>query len=305
MQLSHLQKLENAVSEDGSFKGKGDLTFLLDETQENIFEDLCQIARVEKTSELTAEKLFKLNKDQLSGYLETMCCLFNKFVIYQLRVSYNELEESHDVKSQLDDFKCEKISDQKTIIDLQSQVIDSKNEQLKSVETTIQTEMKSYANIVEKSGAIAEKKISTAIKKLSVPRDDRSKNLVVFGVQEEQGEVVEQKVLDILAHLDEKPRIIECYRVGRPQQGAARPVRFTLSSSDLAHQILRKAAKLKSVDGYNYIYISPDRTFEQRLAHRTLIEELKKKRSEEPEKLHVIRNFRIISSTKETTSSDG
>ena len=79
---------------------------------------------------------------------------------------------------------------------------------------------------------------------------------------------------------------------------------FTPSSSDLALQILRKAAQLRSVDGCKNIYISPDRTFEQRLAHRTLVEELKKKRGAEPEKLHLIRNFKIISVAKEATSSD-
>ena len=111
--------------------------------------------------------------------------------------------------------------------------------------------MKSYSAVVEKSGAITEKKISTAIEKLSVPKDDRSKNLVVFGVKEEQAEVVEQKVLDILSHLDEKPRIRECCRVGKTRQGADRPVRFTVGNSDLARQILRKASQLKNVEGYN------------------------------------------------------
>jgi hypothetical protein len=301
MRLSHLQGLEN--DDDGR-----SLFRLIYEAQETIFTDLCQIAKVaeDDIGGLTAEKLMKLDKKQLSGYLETMCCLVDKYVIPELNKNVNEVDQlrDNDFRSQVDYLKREKISDQETIIDLQSKLIDSKNEQLKSVKTTIQTEMKSYANVVEKSGAISDKKIVTAIEKLSVPKDDRSKNLIVFGVEEEQEEAVEQRVIDILAHLDEKPRIRECSRVGTPKQGATRPVRFTLSSSDLAHQILRKAAQLRSVDGCKNIYISPDRTFEQRLAHRTLVEELKKKRGAEPEKLHLIRNFKIISVEKEATSSD-
>ena len=117
------------------------------------------------------------------------------------------------------------------------------------METTIQSEMKTYSSVLEKSGAATEKKITAAIKKISTSncnQDERKPNLVVFGVAEEEEELVEGKVLEILANLDEKPRIRYCCRVGQRKAGAIRPVKFTLASSDLAYQILRKASQLKT-----------------------------------------------------------
>ena len=296
----HLQSLRSADSEGDAFKG--DFVILLEETQETIFEDLCQTANVQENSQLTAEKLLKLNKTQLSGFLETMCCLFDKFGLRQIRALHNQLEDLEEVKSELDILKDEKIADQKTIIELQHKLIDSKDKQLQSVKTTIQTEMNSYSTVLMKSGTETEKKITAAIKKISVKQEDRSNNLVVFGVKEEQEETVTEKVLDILAHLDEKPQISDCCRVGKPKERSVRPIKFTMRSSGMAHQILKKTPQLKSVEGFNSIYISPDRSVEQRLAHRTLVEELKRKRRVEPDKVFVIRNYRIICLLKDTST---
>ena len=44
--------------------------------------------------------------------------------------------------------KDEKISDQKTIIDLQRKVIEKNEEEMKAVQTTVQAEMKSYSSLL-------------------------------------------------------------------------------------------------------------------------------------------------------------
>ena len=298
----YLESLRTAASEGDAFTGN--IVHLIEETQEKFFEDLCHTANVEDSSQLTSEKLMKLNKSQLSGYLETICCLFDKFAVRQIRHLSCEKEDlelfKSDVESKLNSLKEEKTADQKTIIELQHKLIDSQEQQLQSVKTTIQTEMKSYSTVLRESSIETEKKVTAAIKKVAVKQEDvRSNNLVVFGVKEEQEGTLTQNVLDILEHLDEKPQISNCCQVGKQKEGSDRPIKFTVRSPEMVYQILKKTPLLKSVEGYNSIYISPDRSVEQQIAHRTLVEELKKKRRAEPDKIFVIRNYKIVSLTKD------
>ena len=100
--------------------------------------------------------------------------------------------------------------------------------------------------------------------------------------------------MDILAHLDEKPRVSDCFRLGTQNPGGKRPIIFMVSSPEAAQQIQRKASGLKTVEGYSRIYINPHRAFEQRLVHRALVQEVKKKQDSEPDKHHFIRMNRVI-----------
>ena len=51
--------------------------------------------------------------------------------------------------------------------------------------------------------------------------------------------------------------------------------------------------------GYDSVYISPDRSAEQKAAFKKLVLAVKQKRLDEPERVHVIRNNKIVSSDKE------
>ena len=298
----YLQELEKAASQ-----GKTDFSLLIGDANEKIIEDLCEVVNVEQYGELTATKLKGakgLTKEQLSGYLATVCRLLGKFVKTQLMKDEDLKDDMGAWKREADRLKDEKLADQTTIIELQGKLIQSKEEQLKSVETTIQTELKTYSAVLEKSGIIAEKKIAAAIKKIPASKQvKRKSNLIIFGVKEEEEEAVDGKVIEVLAQLDEKPRISNCCRVGRSKVGARRPIKFTVGSDDLAYQILGKAAQLKKVDGYHSIYISPDRTVEQQLAYRSLVIEVKKKREEEPNRIHFIRNYKVLSAEKDSVSN--
>jgi hypothetical protein len=63
--------------------------------------------------------------------------------------------------------------------------------------------------------------------------------------------------------------------------------------------VLSKARNLREVEGYDSVYISPDRPAEQRAAFRKLVLEVKQKRHMEPERVHIIRNNKIVSSEKD------
>ena len=103
----HLQSLRSAVSEGDAFKGDFVILLMLEETQsETIFEDLCQTANVQEKwkQSVNGRKAIEtkhLNKTQLSGFLETMCCLFDKFALRQIRTLYSQLEDIKEVKSEV------------------------------------------------------------------------------------------------------------------------------------------------------------------------------------------------------------
>ena len=88
---------------------------------------------------------------------------------------------------------------------------------------------------------------------------------------------------------------MDCCRVGVRKSGSKRPIKFTLRSSDMVNQILIKAKILRTKEGYNSIYISPDRTVEEKRAYMKLLEELHSKRITDSSKVLYINNKKIIS----------
>ena len=92
-----------------------------------------------------------------------------------------------------------------------------------------------------------------------------------------------------------KPLVRDCCHIGAPKGNVSRPVKFTLSSSDHATQVIRNASKLGTKERYRSVYICPNRTAAERKAYKKLVEELRPKRTTEPDKFHSIRNNKIVS----------
>ena len=287
--------IDTDVGEDGLFNG--DYVKQVKNAANTLFGDMCKIASVEESSDLQACNLNKpqITKAQLLEWLETTVFLLDC-------CSLPLLDFATDQKQELDDLKTEKISDQKKIIELQNQLIEKKNAELQTVQQTVKSELQSYSSVLQKkcSDALEPRKIAAAVKQVE-KKEDRSSSVVVFGVPEtevNENEKIESKVLDLLEHLDEKPKILACCRIGQQKSGFARPIRFRVQNSATVYQILRKAKKLKDVDGYKAIYLSPDRTPEERNTRRKLVEQLKEKRLSDTEKLYYIRRGEIISLNK-------
>ena len=145
------------------------------------------------------------------------------------------------------------------------------------------------------------KKIQAAVKSAS-DRDDRSRNVKIYGVEEADQEMLSDKVSEILQEIGEKPTVQDCCRVGLKKGTITpRPVKFSLSSSDLVDQVLRKARLLRTKEGFQSVSVCPDRSVEERRAYKRLIEELKKKRQAEPDKFYIIRNNKIVSTAESST----
>ena len=166
--------------------------------------------------------------------------------------------------------------------------------------------MKSYASAVSKScsEAFAPKRIQTVVRKIAV-KEETMKNVIVYGVSETEGEDVRSKVEHVLADIGEKPVVRDCSRLGSRKEGAVRPIRFTVGSSDHAAQVIRKARNLRTIDGYSSVYISPDRTIEERRAYKQLVDQMKLNKLAEPDKVFAIKNNKIVSSIRNEPDSAG
>ena len=77
-----------------------------------------------------------------------------------------------------------------------------------------------------------------------------------------------------------------------------RPVKVKLSSQDSVNTVLRNSRKLKGVGKFGAVFLAPDRSVEERIIHRKLVEELKSKIKTEPSKYHYIRDQKIYSVEK-------
>ena len=158
--------------------------------------------------------------------------------------------------------------------------------------------MKSYCDIVKKSckkAAVSPEQLKNIVKTVA-EEEDRSKNIVVFGLKEESDEDLGAIVSDLLECTGEKPRVNECRRLGvKADSTTTRPIKVKLNSSDTVNQILRNSGKLKRSDRFQSVYISPDRTKEEQASHKKLVGEMKEKMKTDPSNYHYIRDKTVIS----------
>ena len=170
---------------------------------------MCKMYGVKTPLDLLPNVLTKpsISKAQLSEWLFTTIYILDKCSTPLLSYA------ARDVKT----LKDEKIDDQKKIIELQDKLINKKEEELQSMKTTVKSELQSYSSALQKScvNALEPQKIAAAVAKTVTDKEDRSGNIVVFGVPEEVNEVVESKVTELLGHLDQKPKVTRCDRIGQ------------------------------------------------------------------------------------------
>ena len=249
-----------------------------------------------------------VSKEKLSEWLETVCYILD----FSLPLLNNAVKKIDRQTERIDELQKGKIDDQQTIIKLHEGISKKIGDELKevksTVQSTVQSEMQSYAAIAKKNchKTLTSKTIEAAVKRVC-DQEDRSKNVIVYGIEETRDEVLQDSVEKILGEIDEKPLVRDCVRVGVKKTGAtqARPVKFSLSNSDHVAQVLRSARRLRTIEGYKSVYICPDRTVQERKSYKTLLVKLKERRESEPNRTHYIRNNRIVSSDVICDSSRG
>ena len=266
----------------------------------NWLDDKKKTLKTEHEHHLTAEKFGGPNKPVLARWLaearDIMC---------------KQRDMMDNMKEMIELLKTEALGDKEKVIRLQGELLERKDEQLKSlqstveetVQSTVQTEIRCYSDAVKKGsgGTVYSKETLKSVMKSVAAEDERSRNVMVFGLGEEDGEQLSTLVTEVFGELDEKPRF-EASRVGRRESTTAtRPVKITLQTSTAAQQILMKARRLKLVEKLKSVYICPDRSSDERVARRLVVTDLKKVSAEQPHRRHYIRSGKVCSMDREAT----
>ncbi len=243
--VKYLADIEGTeIGEDGIFNG--DYVRHVKSATSRLLSDMCNMSGERDSYKLFPATLNKpsIPKAQLVEWLYTAVFLLD-------RCSLPLMDLAVDQKVEIDELKDDKISDQKKIIQLQSQLIEKKDEEVNTFKKTVETEIKSFSSVVEQScsSALAPKKIASAVKKATT-HEDRSCNVILFGVPEENEEKLDSKVTVLLEKLAEKPQIMDVCTFGQIKPDSARPIRFRVKNSAIVHGILRKAKQLKDLEGY-------------------------------------------------------
>ena len=195
--------------------------------------DICRVYGCDDLEKLLPEALIKTNvvKAQMAEWLYTAIDPLNHCCLPLMSSARRTIENLQE----------EKICGQTTVIELQKKLINKKDDELGLVSQTVQKELKTYSSALQQScsTALSPKNIATAVKTIT-KEEDRTKEVIVFGVEEETDadECVTTKVSGILEQLDEKPRITDSQDAGELDSVQPERVRRGPSFSVLRAQTL-------------------------------------------------------------------
>ncbi|KAL5270090.1 hypothetical protein ACHWQZ_G003546 [Mnemiopsis leidyi] len=257
LENEYVENISNEVGEDGDFTR--DYVKQVKDATNSLFGDMCKSCGVSYSQDIRACYLNKpsITKAQLIDWLETTAFLLNSCAVPLLDFAVEDLSEVEQLKS-------EKIIDQRRIIELQDKIIAEKDNKLDSKSC---------------SEALAPRKIAAVAKSVG-EKKDRSKNVIVFGVPEEDSESVDSKV----GACWNAWKISLKFQLRKRKPATNRPISFRVESSSAVTLILQKAKRLREIEGYQSIYLCPDRTLEERTFRKKLVEQLKEKRANDPNK---------------------
>ena len=250
---------------------------------------------VSTTSELNETVMMqKLNKNPLAKFVETLTNLIEK-----------NIELCKSAAGKIDQLKSEKIADQKLLIEIQQG-------QINSVQDTVKSEMKTWADIAKKntnqrSGKqLTENSVKQAVR-IVHEEERRSKNLMIYGYPETENEVdleIIENVNNVYQSMDcLVPKTVDIYRMGKKEPGKTRPIKVEFTNSGDVEYALVHARKLKT-SKLNNVYLGPNRTKEEQFAHNKLVREMKLMIEKDSNKHYYIRNKKICSADKALSPPD-
>ena len=218
------------------------------------------------------------------------------------------METVNSYRTACTNLQSQLIETQQTLISVQKELSDCKSEKLESMKKVVETsvadsvkeEFKSYSSVVGNSQPATAPVISPAealktVVKTVVAEEDRSRNLLVFGLPDDEEEQLEERISEVLETVGQKPKI-EVEGLGKKKTSTStRPVKVRLSSSLIVHQILDNARKLRLSAKFKTVFLSPDRSIEERKVRKELITDMKAKALAEPDKKFYIKEGQIYS----------
>ena len=263
-------------------KKENDLRSTVDEVL-NAVNNAKNASNTSSIEKLNHSALMKLNKDTLAQLVEKLSKLLP-----------SNIELCKSAAGTLDSVKTE--------------LIEVQREQLKSVKNTVQTEMRSWTDVVKgncASNAPSLKKMKKVVE-TAVQDDARSRNFIIHGVPESYTsyaiDAADEILNEIWQHHDH-PDIVAVNFIGTKKQdnGRHRPIKVTLNSNESVKMVLGKAPNLKKLQtlAYRTWYITPDRNREEQAAHQKLVSELREKIKTDSTRYHYIKDGKVMSVDKE------
>ena len=263
-------------------------------------ETMREVGGVSEDDDVRASNLHGVDKSRLCEYLETVFKITTEILEDDFVVGCNAVQR-------------DLIESQRSVIDLQKELLTVKNEQIADIKTavkgtvseSVESSIKLYSaalNVTDGGVQMSQADLKSMVKGAIVESsedEDRACNVMVWGLEEENGEKLEKRVGNVFEKLGEKPRLT-CVRVGRKVEGRpTRPVRVKLNNATAVKQILSKSRNLKTIDQFKTVFVSPDRSIEEREKHRLVVTELKRRVAADPDSRHYIRGGAVCSEKRE------
>ena len=158
-----------------------------------------------------------------------------------LQIVNTQVDLIAQLESEAQELKSNMIVKQERIIGLQEELIAAKDVQLCEMKDsvillvgdTVQLQLKSYKEVLQENASaencslLNADVIKSAVKDV-VAEDDRSRNVMIFGMTEDPEEQIAEKVGQVLEDIGEKPKF-EATRIGiKTNQQSPRPVKVSV-----------------------------------------------------------------------------
>ena len=268
---------------------------------QNFLLDTVKLCKVNCVQELSPESVNKIgNKGDLNvKFLQAM-----QLIERQHNMIINQRVHMSQHQSRMIELQDQVISLQERLLtakeglskarkvseDFKTEIVNTFQKEVSSVKQSFSDVVKS-GSLKTSAATISTESIKSVAKQIAL-EEELGRNIMVFGLCEEENEDICSKVSDVLESLGEKPRVEAC-RIGKKSPSATRPVKVSLSSSSIVQQILKNSSKLSGTEKFKRVFLAPDRTAEERAHRKELVLELKRRAEVEKDKKLFIRGGKI------------
>jgi hypothetical protein len=154
---------------------------------------------------------------------------------------------------------------------------------METVKTTVKSELnhglKSWSEVVKRNTSQVQNNLLTTTKKSVKQVMDkvneeqrRANNLMIYGHPKVDGEDIGTAAEAVYKSMSiPTPMTIDCYIVGKKQDGKTRPIRVECQNRVDVEFALLHSKRHKGSENHSKVYLSPDRSEKQRLAHSLLV----------------------------------
>ena len=230
----------------------------------------------------------------------------NKDSVVEFAVNLGKLLKNSEIllkraTADLDSLKCEQLENQSKLLKVQNELSVKKSVHLDAVKNTVEEKLSSWAAVVKKNSGnkVTQKEMKKAVKS-AINESDREFNVIMFNVEEQDDDDPSENydadtAMDIMesAGLNAVEGEFTTERIGALEKERNRPLKVKFDFKSTAFDLLARSKNLKDDEQYSSVFIVPDRSREERVEHRKLVEQLKLIRTQNPDKRCYIWNKAI------------